>query len=1856
MARATSMPYVVAPFPKSFRLADVNNDAIPDLIRYNYTAFACRTDWYVSPGSPSGTFGSETKWGSADGDRRWDAGTVLADVNGDGYPDLVYGAGPRIEVLLNKGSEYLTAQVWYTSPSDQAQNLTIGNYVFVEDMNGDGKSDLIRLVLKEYRTVTGTIVKLGGFPFFDWTVYYSNGNEFKQTGVVWLPSSQSFNQYTMTLTPPLSPGNLKQDFIKRYKPGYMAALIDMNNDGLPDLIYNRYAKTVWANKIDHSPAYSWHMRYNTGSGFDSEVHTLRESPLYSVYPTYHGAYDFSEVCIGHNGTLVDINGDGLKDLVYTDINLDINTLTTGSGSSTPSHFKATICIALNTGGTFTTTESLFSLDYTIETYRYWQVTSENLHFADINYDGLADLIYPVFSDKARTEDAILTWNALINTGSLAPGHLTSHTDRYGGTTSVAYKSSSSCSNTLLPFIFPVVSSVTRDNGTGVTGTTSYSYSGGLYDIARREFKGFATVTTTDPLGHTTTTTYHQDDSRLGKPSQETNSLKSVSYTYQSDTTVPYDTPLAETRETLNGKNRRTTYTCDIYGNVTKTTDYGDTAVTDDEKTKVTEYTYNTDKWLLNLPRRTRLFAGTDTTAPPLTETRYIYDRADDYTAAPTKGDLTKTLYWLNTDDSWFETSAVYDAWGNTTAQTDALGNTTETAYDTTYNFLPLTLTNALGYTTTNSWYLSAVSGGLFGQLKSTTDANGNTTTFAYDTLGRKIKETGPYDTSSTYGTTSWEYTMNGPGKNTVLTRKTETSGSAEHLIGSEIMDGFGNVIQTVSESEDTSSVIRTTTIYNKRGEVEKVSLPVITAGTAFTTYAAPATDTKWTTTSYDALGRILSITKPDSSKVTTAYSGWTRTVTDENSHVKIFIDDAYGRLISVQEKNGTDTYTTRYTWNAAGNLTGITDHAGNTTAFTWDSLGRRTGFDDPDLGTWSFEYDKNGNMTKRIDAKNQSIIYTYDKLNRLTAKNDGSAASNSVTITYDQTSGINGIGRRTAMTDESGTTGWEYDKMGRINKETRTIDGTDYTLAWSYDDLGRLSNISGSSGTGSTAYLSAVEYSADGQITRLTYGNGVETSYTYDNLSSRLTRITTRSGTTLLLDKSYKFDKAGNITTISDEISGNIQSFVYDDLSRLTSSAGTRGTTTYSYDSLGNLTSKDGVTYDYSPAYPHRVTGLSDGTSFEYDKAGNLVTLSKNGINKSITYDQNNRITRIQSGSGSAHLGHFRLQLLPGDNFISLPVVPEKSDINAVFTSIRNKRGQIAHWNPSGDDYLYNVNDPSYDQITDLEYGKGYWVEINSIYDDEILVDGSAPTSSSLSLNKGWNAIGMPAPVPMPIETALAPLALGTDYSRILQYEAGSNGTFREYSASKQEFTQMIPGRGYWIDMLRDTTWKITNSTAASNVVTEFAYDAEGRRVKKTENGQTILWPDQTYQAGPDGQITIHLFMGTAPLCSVTTDKQNNSTVSYYHNDHLGSSTVVTDASGAVIEQSIYEPFGSVTTTGVLQDTPETAWHYTGKELDDSTGLYYFGARYYDPGLGRFIQPDPVIQSIFDSQTLNPYAYCRNNPLILIDPSGMSFDSFDGGSGSFGSSFGNDFGGSLWDESWDYTSTTGSYSYTQSYTSAGVTTVFGWEGAWSSINSMTTGSMDSFGNLSNPLAPLFTGAAQMAGPSLAVAGMFNEPLDWATTLYQFAQGKATWKDLAWMATPFVSAGIMRAADGVKDMARMARETQLSSGYAADVWKNVTLPKGTIIYQGAPGASGFFTTERSLRKAGWSADALWDGLQVRPSRIFQPRKVAVAYELLEDTPVAFGRATANKYGSGGYGQIFIDPNKAKMKEVYSIQLK
>ncbi len=112
----------------------------------------------------------------------------------------------------------------------------------------------------------------------------------------------------------------------------------------------------------------------------------------------------------------------------------------------------------------------------------------------------------------------------------------------------------------------------------------------------------------------------------------------------------------------------------------------------------------------------------------------------------------------------------------------------------------------------------------------------------------------------------------------------------------------------------------------------------------------------------------------------------------------------------------------------------------------------------------------------------------------------------------------------------------------------------------------------------------------------------------------------------------------------------------------------------------------------------------------------------------------------------------------------------------------------------------------------------------------------------------------------------------------------------------------------------------------------------------------------------------------------------SSGTIEYFHVDHLGSTRLKTDASGNVIYGSNYEPYGPE-----YGESGSEEFRYTGKQ-EDPTGLYYFGARYYDPVTGRFTTRDSVFGDLSDPQRLNRYTYCRNNPHKYTDPDGRIFN------------------------------------------------------------------------------------------------------------------------------------------------------------------------------------------------------------------------------------------------------------------------
>src|ERR1041384_7301943 len=172
-------------------------------------------------------------------------------------------------------------------------------------------------------------------------------------------------------------------------------------------------------------------------------------------------------------------------------------------------------------------------------------------------------------------------------------------------------------------------------------------------------------------------------------------------------------------------------------------------------------------------------------------------------------------------------------------------------------------------------------------------------------------------------------------------------------------------------------------------------------------------------------------------------------------------------------------------------------------------------------------------------------------------------------------------------------------------------------------------------------YVKHVNYNAAGQMTTIDDGNGVTTTYTYDPKTLRLTHMhTSNAQSQNVQDFLYTYDAIGEIARIQDNVHSATQAFVYDSLNRLIQAQGAYGSKAYVYDEIGNIIQKDGLTYRYgelnsrkdgSPAGPHAVTSLSDGTTFKYDANGNMIVIVKEGETTVYYYDTQNRLISVSS-------------------------------------------------------------------------------------------------------------------------------------------------------------------------------------------------------------------------------------------------------------------------------------------------------------------------------------------------------------------------------------------------------------------------------------------------------------------------------------------------------------------------------------------------------------------------------------------------------------------------------------------------
>ncbi|HHB91138.1 MAG TPA: RHS repeat-associated core domain-containing protein, partial [Anaerolineae bacterium] len=213
----------------------------------------------------------------------------------------------------------------------------------------------------------------------------------------------------------------------------------------------------------------------------------------------------------------------------------------------------------------------------------------------------------------------------------------------------------------------------------------------------------------------------------------------------------------------------------------------------------------------------------------------------------------------------------------------------------------------------------------------------------------------------------------------------------------------------------------------------------------------------------------------------------------------------------------------------------------------------------------------------------------------------------------------------------------------------------------------------------------------------------------------------------------------------------------------------------------------------------------------------------------------------------------------------------------------------------------------------------------------------------------------------------------------------GALGNSYSYDGNGNMTTRVIAGVTYTLSY--DYENRLLEVKQGATVMATFLYDADGNRVKGTVNGVTTVYIAGVYE-WQAGAATQYYQGPTGPLALRRTGHGSDDGVFYMLPDHLGSTSILVDQAGTVQSQQYYLPYGD--NRGGPFSTLTTK-RYTGQYHEEALGLYFYGARWYDPLLGHFTQADTLIPDPSAPQALNRYAYTLNNPLRYVDPSGHRY-------------------------------------------------------------------------------------------------------------------------------------------------------------------------------------------------------------------------------------------------------------------------
>ena len=311
------------------------------------------------------------------------------------------------------------------------------------------------------------------------------------------------------------------------------------------------------------------------------------------------------------------------------------------------------------------------------------------------------------------------------------------------------------------------------------------------------------------------------------------------------------------------------------------------------------------------------------------------------------------------------------------------------------------------------------------------------------------------------------------------------------------------------------------------------------------------------------------------------------------------------------------------------------------------------------------------------------------------------------------------------------------------------------------------------------------------------------------------------------------------------------------------------------------------------------------------------------------------------------------------------------------------KKENCSNWNLKADEnrnrHTYILD--AYDRIIEVkEYNTDYYIGDNETYNTTYSYNG-ADELTGIKDNYGnyfnftYNSLGQKIQLDDP---DLGIWKYEYDFAGNLVSQTGGGGNlvtgdnyYREYNGLGQ------------LARVRD------GNNASANILEEYFYDSNGDRIKiirySYEGGtnETIYTPYREWMQIRNSSGTFnfyYIYQGDALVAR----KNADGTKYFYHADHLGSTSLITDENGNVVEQEFFSPYGE----SLSENDAEENKLYTSQFKDAISCQYYYGARYYNQCRIQFISGDPKMQNVYDPQLLNGYSYSRNNPFIYVDPDG----------------------------------------------------------------------------------------------------------------------------------------------------------------------------------------------------------------------------------------------------------------------------